>query len=156
MKIFSSFVITVFCICILSCQKKSDPPAPPTKTDHISASAWKYQRAGLDFDKNGTIEQDLPAGTVEACRADNLLSFRKDGTGTADEGATKCNAADMQSTTFNWSFADNEASLNISGNSFPLLNGNFKIITLTATDFSLSKETMFGGQNITVVVNFKH
>jgi hypothetical protein len=161
MKIFSSLVFLLITnVVFTSCDKESDPdPQTSPKADYISASPWKYENAGIDNDKNGTIDVALSVlvpGAVQACRTDNILTFKKDNTGITDEGTTKCNAADPQSTNFNWSFADNETNLNISNNTFPILNGKSRIVTLNETAFALSRDTTLGGTNVTLVVTLKH
>jgi len=161
MKFLSTILCAgVFSICLLSCNKKSDPQNQPTKTDHISASPWMYENAGIDNDKNGTI--DLSLSTIAptllpTCLTDNKISFSRNNSGTTDEGASKCNTADPQTTNFNWSFADNEANLTISNNVFALLNGKSKIVSLTATNFTLSKDTTIAPLgNVALVVSLKH
>ncbi|HUC79631.1 MAG TPA: lipocalin family protein [Flavisolibacter sp.] len=161
MKILPSLFCLVLFGALFSCKKKSDPEENlQVKTDYITASAWVYENAGIDNNRDGTIDlpiSSLAPGMIQACQADNRLTFRKDNTATADEGPTKCNSTDQQSTTFNWSFADNETNLTISNNVFSLLNGKSKIVTLNATSLSLSRDTAvapFG--NVTLVVILKH
>jgi hypothetical protein len=161
MKIFSSLLfVSALTLLMGSCKKETTNPTPAqTNTDHLTTSAWKHESSGVDTDKDGSINVPLATlgVTLPACRLDNLLTFKKDNTAMADEGATKCNDSDPQSTNFNWSFADNEKSLNISGNVFPELNGKFNIKTLTNTTLTLSKDTtvpILG--NVALVVNLKH
>jgi hypothetical protein len=97
---------------------------------------------------------------VQACILDNSATFASGGSGTTEEGATKCNPAAPSSTPFVWSFTNNESELYISG-SLLGLGGQFKIITLTDTRFSVAKDTAisFGGGiplNISLIVNLKH
>lgn len=153
MKILCCLQALAFFMLVVSCNKKSDPPS---KTENISAAAWTYDNAGVDGDKNGTIDFALTASSIPACRIDNSLTFKRDNSGTTDEGATKCNAADLQVSAFAWGFADNETNINVSGNVFPLLNGKFKILALTATNFSLTRDTVISSQNVAVIVNLKH
>jgi hypothetical protein len=143
----------------LSCQKDSDTNSGPSNTDNLTASTWKHESSGVDIDKNGTIDASLESLiTGIACRLDNQLTFKKDNTAITDEGGTKCNTADPQTTTFNWSFADNETALNVSGNVFTALNGKHKIRVLNSTTFSLSKDTTLPAPvgNVAIVVNLKH
>lgn len=163
MKIFSAgLCAAALLLAAESCSKKSDPePEQPLKTETISASAWTYQDAGVDLDRNGAIDPNgslaaIDPSLVPPCRTDNLLTFRKDNTGTVDEGTTKCNAADAAQTSFNWNFADGEANLLVSNNVFSLLNGKSKILSLTATSFSLTRDTVMGGFTVPVVVLLKH
>jgi hypothetical protein len=161
MKIFFALVsAALLSTLFVGCGKDEEPVIPePTKTDHISASAWTYENSGIDQDKNGTIDvplSTLAPGLIQTCRIDNSLTFKRDNTGTADEGGTKCNMADAQTTVYNWSFADNEANLNISNNVFALLNGKSKIVTLNATNFTLSRDTVILSTNVALVVTLKH
>ena len=161
MKNFSTLLgLLLSALLFTNCSKKSDPdPAPATKTDHLTSSAWKYDNAGIDLNKDGTIDQPLSSiapGVLQTCQTDNLLTFKKDNSGSVDEGATKCNPADNATTTFNWSFADNETNLNISNNVFAIMNGKSKIVSLTANNLALSRDTLFAGQNLALVVSLKH
>jgi hypothetical protein len=157
MKIFSSFLyLILFCVAFIGCDKKSDPaPTTPTKTDNISSGPWIYESGGVDQDKNGTIDiaGSLLFGT---CVLDNKISFKKDNTGLTDEGMAKCNTSDPQTAPFNWNFADAEANIVISNNSFSLLNGKFKVVSLTNSAFTLSKDSTIGTLSVSVLVNLKH
>jgi hypothetical protein len=156
MKIFSSLLLlTVMGFGVFACKKNTT--AAESKTDFLASGAWVHESSGVDVDKNGTIELSLEAGGVPKCRLDNVLTFQKNNTATADEGATKCNTADPQTTQFNWQFADNETALVFSGNVFTQLNGKFSIRTLSKTNLSLSKDTTVSGLgNVAVIVNLKH
>lgn len=162
MKIFSSLLLlTALSVLNWNCQKETTTPDPAkTNTEHITASPWTHEDSGIDTDKNGTIDIQLSLFgiTLPACRLDNMLTFKTGGTATADEGPTKCNTADPQSTNFNWSFADAEKSLVISGNVFTELNGKFAIRELTATNLTLSKDTTLPApfNNAAIVVKLKH
>ena len=151
MKIFPSILcltLTLFCI---RCQKKSDPTPTVTKSDHITASAWKLEDAGFDQDKNGSIELSAIA-SLPGCVVDNTISFKKDNTGITDEGATKCNTTDAQSTPFNWSFADAEENITVSNSVLAQINGKSKIVLLTATNMTLAKDTTVLGMSGWVVI----
>lgn len=160
MKIFLPLTCLLIVIGFGSCSKSSDPdPVPvPTKTDQISSGAWKYDTGGADIDRNGTIDFQGSA-ILPGCLLDNTASFKRDNTGIGDEGATKCNTTDPQSAPFNWNFADAEANLVVSNNIFTILNGKFKIVALSATNFSLTKDTVITAispQPIALIVNLKH
>lgn len=162
MKIFSAAVCFSAMLTVWSCSKKSDPqPTQPTKTDLISASAWAYQDGGIDANRDGAVDAGssfsvLLPSLVPPCRTDNTITFKKDNTGTVDEGATKCNSTDAQTTTFNWSFADNETNINVSNNVFALFNGKSKIYALSATQLSLTRDTVLGGTTYPILVVLKH
>ena len=143
------------------CGKDDDPPGP-TKTDHITSSAWKYESGGVDQDRNGTIDFTFAAtGVLEPCVLDNTGTFLANNTGTTDEGLTKCSPTIPQTSIFNWSFTNNETMINISGSGLLGIGGQFKIITLTPSVFSFSKDTLvtippFPTTTVSLIVNLKH
>ena len=141
----------------VSCNKGEDSKSGPTKTDLITKAAWKFEHAALDMNKDGQIDTDLPAGYVKACEKDNTLLFKKDGSGVADEGPSKCDQGDPQSTNFNWSFENGEQNLVFQQSIFTTIDGNVKILTLNDTRLELMKEVAIApGQNVNVIVRFKH
>lgn len=154
--------VTVLSVSSFRCSKDPEPTPPgPTKTDLISSSSWTYQDGGIDQNRDGAIDANssfsvlLPT-LVPSCRTDNTLIFKKDNTGTVDEGASKCNAADAQTSNFNWSFADNESAINVSNNIFALMNGKSKIYALTSTSLSLTRDTVLSGTTYPILVILKH
>jgi hypothetical protein len=144
----------------IACNDK-DEDLPPTKTELITKSSWKYESGGVDQDKNGTIDINFsltPLG--KPCILDNTATFTLGGTGVADEGATKCDPAAPQTSPFIWSFNSSATEIYISGGLFGL-GGQFKVVTLTDTRFSMAKDTsisLTGGipQNISLIVNLQH
>ena len=149
-------ILSIIAVAFFSCKKDdSDPPATTTKTTILAEQSWKFNNAGLDPNKDGTIDTDV-SGFVNACLKDNTVSFATNGSGTSDEGATKCNSADPQSIPFTWNFASNETLININGNAVAGKGGQYKIISLTNTAFSLSKDTLYQGISTTFIVNLKH
>ena len=129
-------------ILAVSCDNDDDDDTPSgsTKTQTLTQTTWKFESAGIDADKNGTMDQDI-SSQINACVKDNTVKFEANGTGTSDEGATKCPTSPTQTVPFTWAFASNETVLSISGNAVAGLGGQFKIITLTDTRLSLSKDT---------------
>ena len=155
MKIFLSVLLISF-VLLVACKKESDPePAAPTKTELMTASVWKVEDAGFDQDKNGSIEFSALA-LLPGCVIDNTISFKTNNTGLTDEGGTKCNIPDLQTTPFNWSFADNETNINISNSVLGQMNGKSKVVVLTATNMTLAKDTTVLGTAGWAVVKLKH
>jgi hypothetical protein len=159
------YILSTVCLCFLfACGKddNNDPPKPPapTKTEMITSSSWKYESGGVDQDKNGTVDITFAAtGLLQPCTLDNTAMFNSGGTGTTDEGLTKCNVNAPQTAPFAWTFANSENSLNIAG-SVVGLGGQFTIQALSATKLTLSKDTTisFGGSpaNIALIVSLQH
>jgi hypothetical protein len=158
MKIFSTVALSLVGLCLVSCQKETGGSAQ-TKVNLISSGPWVHESSGIDTDRNGSIDYTLAFAGVPVCRLDNTLTFKKDGTATADEGATKCDPSDATTTNFKWSFADNETNLVISDNVFSALNGKLKIKTLSSTNLTLTKDTTITTPftaSVTIIVNLKH
>lgn len=120
------FLGCLFSLAMLSCGKDNDEPSSKSKTELLTAQVWKISTVGLDIDKNGTVDFPYP---LEDCDKDDKFTFKTGGTGTADQGTLKCDAADPQTTDFTWAFKSNETILNVSiPNS--LLTGDMTIKTL--------------------------
>lgn len=147
-------IASVICLGFLSCEK-DDSNNTPTKTALITQSAWKYDDAGADLDKNGSIDFSFTS-QIPPCVTDNTLTLRTDGTGTVDEGATKCDASDPQTTAVTWSFANNETTLNLGGGGLLGISGQMKIVTLDQTNLTLSKDTTYQGTQVAFVLKLKH
>lgn len=109
---------------LYSCSKEDTKPL--TKTQLLSLANWKFKSAAA----NGTDVSSLLA----ACQKDNLMTFAAAGTGTVNEGPSKCNAGDPDNTTFSWTFANNETQINVSAPLFANGTNTLTILTLTETD----------------------
>ncbi len=149
--------ILTICVCFLflSCKKDSSDSTGASKTELITKSSWKYDDAGADLDKNGGI--DISATSqLQPCQTDNTLTLNSTGTGTVDEGATKCDAATPQSLPVTWNFSNNESSLVLGGGGLLGISGQFKIVTLTETALAFSKDTTYLGAPVSFLIKLKH
>lgn len=117
-----------------------------TKKYFITRSTWKFSNA-----KMGTTDV---SSLIQACQKDNILTFIAAGTGSIDEGATRCNPLDPQSTSFTWNFATGETQLFISSSLFTGGSNTFDIVTLTSTQMVIS-QTITGAPQ-PVAVTFIH
>ncbi len=152
------YSILLFCaaaVSIFSCKKDSSG-SEESKTELITQSSWKYDNAGGDLDKNGSIDTPLPSSLLQPCITDNFIVFQANGTATIDEGATKCDPLLTQTTAATWSFSNNETTLNLSGSGLVGLSGQFKILVLNSTQLHLSKDTTVTGIPLALVVQLKH
>ncbi len=124
------------------CNKNDNPPK--SDTDYIIQGSWKFDKAT----SNGS---DV-SGVIQACYKDNVLTFTANGNGTLDEGASKCNSGDPQSTNFTWNFTNNGSTLNVSSGIIVGQAGSFKILSLN--DSQMALEATISG--VTGQVYFKH
>lgn len=160
MKVLSLLSLLSTLLILGSCQKDdSTNTTTKTKTELITLKAWKYNDAKIDADNNGTGDQAIPAGVIEPCQTDNAITFTTNGSGTVDEGPTKCDATDPQSIPFTWSFTNNETTLNFSSPLFAGFGGDFKIISLTETELVISQLVSILPPplpSVTIIASFKH
>ncbi len=151
-------ILAIFSFAFFSCKKNdSDSGSNASKTTLLTQQSWKFNTAGIDPDKDGNINTDI-SGFISPCVKDNIVSFSSsNGAGSMDEGVDKCNSSDPQTTPFTWAFVNNETEINISGNVIAGKGGQYKIVALNATQFSLSKDTTITGFGATtILVNLKH
>jgi hypothetical protein len=140
---FISFAFVI----ITGCGKDKTPPAK-TKTELISQSSWKFSAA--------TVGGSDVSGFIQACQKDNTLVFVSAGTGTLDEGATKCNSGDPQTRPFTWSFMTNETVLHVSTVFFTGGSSDFTLVTLSETQLIISQNVTISGTSQNAVVTFIH
>jgi hypothetical protein len=153
-QVFAAAIALLAMISFTACKKGGG--GAKTKTELITQSSWKYDNASLDLDRNGTPDSPLPPGFLEPCDTDNTITFKSDGSGVADEGASKCDPAAPQSSPFTWTFKDNEQTIAFSNIDFAGLSGDVKVVTLNDTKLELHKEVNAGFAIVNVIVYLKH
>jgi hypothetical protein len=150
-----SFVFSlVLALAFLGCSKSSSSTGGNTNADsvNISKAPWKLNSSGFNLSGGATVT--IVDTTVKPCQKDNTYSFNANGSGTMDEGATKCSVSDPQTQPFTWSFSAKDTLLHIHSNT--ILNGDLNIYTLSATSFVVYKDTSFLSQPIRYVVIMQH
>jgi hypothetical protein len=118
-----------------SCKKDDDDPS---NTDKITGKNFVMTAWTIDppVDIGAGPFSDLFA-LLPACTKDDITVFNADGTMTLDEGASKCEQGDPQTTSGTWSFIDNETKLSTT------VDGNTQvmdIVELTENTLRLSYE----------------
>lgn len=135
-----------FFVLLAACKKSTNDKS---KSALLAQGTWKFDNAkvgGLDV-----------SGLLDACDKDNTVIFSSvTGTGTADEGPTKCDPSDPQSFGFSWSLTTNETVLYVTTPLFPGGSNNFTILSLTETEFVVSQDIDFSGTTQNTVITFKH
>jgi hypothetical protein len=141
---------------INSCSKKSSSSTGQTKTQLITASAWKFDTAGIDLNGDGTIDEALPGGVIPSCITDNTLTFSSDSTGVQNEGAIKCDSSAPQTSNFTWAFNSSQTSIVLPDSVFGSFSGTINITSLTATQLHLEQAVTDSGFTVNVAVYLKH
>jgi hypothetical protein len=142
------FAVLLVSVLIAGKCKKDEAPEP-TKTELITKASWKFNKALLAGGADITT-------LIPACQRDNVANFASNGTGTNDEGASKCQPSDPQTTNFTWNFQSNESILFVSTPLFTGGSSNFTLVSLTATELVLSQTITLMGSPQTVTVYFVH
>jgi hypothetical protein len=119
----------------------NDNSGDKEKIQLITSATWKYDTAAI-ADNNGNPVSALPSGIINACDKDNTITFKSDSTGVLNEGTTKCNSNDPQTTNFKWWFKENGTVLYTPDDIFgsPSFTGDFKVIELTSTRLRVTKQ----------------
>ena len=143
-KILGYFLLSTM---IISCGK-DDGSTKKSRTELLCQASWKFSAAtvgGVDVSNN-----------LQPCQKDNIVKFNTIGDGSLDEGASKCNSGDPQTTTMNWSFQSNETQLQVSTILFTGGSNLFNIVTLTESQLVVSQNITVGGTAQNAVVTFIH
>lgn len=136
--------------------KKNDSNGP-SKTELLTSSTWVFDKAGLDVNKDGFADTSVPPGYIGDCDKDNTLTFKTDGTGVLDEGASKCDPGNPQTSPFTWSFKNGETVLNFPSVILTGISGDVTIQKLTSTELDFIKEVNIGTPTtVNVIVEMKH
>jgi hypothetical protein len=84
------------------------------------------------------------------------MTFTANGSGTFDEGATKCNSGDPQTTNFTWNFTSNGSVLNVSAGIIAGQSGSFPVIALDDNKMVLEATITAPSGSVTGQAYFKH
>lgn len=140
MKKLLTLAVAAFSLSLVSCKKDDDP----TKKEMLTGKNWKVTA--------WTIDPALPVigsnfyNQLEACTKDDLTSFSADGKATFDEGATKCNVSDPQTTTGTWALSTDEKTLSVTSDGETT---SITIVSLSSSKFVGTFVQQEGGVNYT-------
>ena len=125
---------TVFCFTAFfftNCDKNETPaPPPPTKTELITKSSWKFSTALAG-------STDVSNAPQLACFKDNIITFSTNLTGNINEGTNICSPTTAGS--FTWNFASSETILHISTVLITGGSNDFTLVNLTETQLVVSQ-----------------
>lgn len=127
--VFASFIASV--LFLTACQKDNNLPVLKSKTELLTQNAWKFNTASV----GGTDA----SGYLQACQKDNVYIFGAAGTGTINEGVSKCDPNDPQNGSFDWSFVNSESMLNISTILFYGGSNDFSLVSLNEAQLVISQ-----------------
>lgn len=98
-------------ISMTSCEKDKDKP---DNTEVLTGGAWRVTALTSDpaFDWFGTPVTNIYA-QLPACLKDDNTVFKTNGTVNFDEGPSKCEPSDPQTTSGTWAFSTDEKVLSV-------------------------------------------
>jgi hypothetical protein len=132
--------------------KKDDDVVQPDKIGMLTSGTWALSGMTVNpaIDWFGEPTTDILA-KLPGCLKDDLTIFKANGTITYDEGASKCDPADPQTTQGTWTVNANQTVLTIvaDGETTP-----YDISTLTNDQFKAEYEVEEEGINYTFTVTF--
>jgi hypothetical protein len=115
--------------------------------DLLTETPWKYEKAGFDSNNDGIFDALDPR--IAGCEKDDTIVFRKDGTGTLEEGELKCKVPGPDSLPFFWSFQNNDSTIYFQ-------DQYYKVRALTNSRFEIYADQKFGGASTRYTIVFKH
>lgn len=121
-------LIALAAIIFTACKKNEDDntPASKTKTEMITTGSW----ITVDMLYNGASIWALS----DPCSKDDFMTFKTNGTVITDEGATKCDPSDPQTTTDNWSLSSDGKKITIDSEVADLTSLTNTDMVVTFTD----------------------
>ena len=149
----SLFSLMGVCVLLLASGcKKDDDEATPDKTKLLTGGSWQLTAMTADpaIDWFGTPVTNVYA-QLPACIKDDLTIFKTNGTVNYDEGPSKCNPNDPQTTTGTWAFNTNETILSITTDGE---TESWDISTLTGETFSAVYQIVQEGVTYSFTVTF--
>ena len=115
-KITSALLVLGLGITIVSCKKETPTPTPipaPTKTELLTGGNWMLTSYVMD-----NVEY---YDQIASCQQDNLTIFNTNNTVTIDEGPTKCDPIDPQTSDGGaWSFNPTETLITLNSSEYEL------------------------------------
>lgn len=154
------FVLTLSLTVVLSSCKKDKDVAPQTRTELLTNSNWKMTASTVSpevpiYNDEGNIigMSGDEYAQMEPCFKDDFTKFSTDYTVIFDEGATKCDASDPQTTSGTWAFKTNETILTVSEDGFTM---DLKILEITQSTLKLQYSDTYDTETYTYTITFSH
>lgn len=137
------------CLALFTACKKDDKKTTSTTFTTIADKKWQlsaqtYVYMGTSFDGYSALA---------TCQKDNLWTMKSDKTNEIDEGDSKCNASDPQTSVMGtWELRSGDKELYVkgltSGASVGVTELTFSILEASATTLKLQYTTTVGGPTI--------
>jgi len=132
--LFTALILSSF---FVGCKKKEDKPATAqTKTQLLTANNWVL--TAIMSSTLGETDKDL-FRILPNCIKDDFSKYNSNFTLIYDDGATKCNPSDPQTTNDVWSFNSDETILTVSGDPKKIETLNATVLIFSYSDVNDGK-----------------
>lgn len=144
---------------VASCQKSGENSSnsSKSKTQLLTQKTWKIVahtvNPPVDINGDGTADSDVYATVYESCNKDDIYTFKSDGSGMVDEGPTKCDDTDPQSTAIQWLFKSNETVIQIKQG---IVSLDFNLVELSESTLKVSYIQSNGTVTVTQTITYAH
>jgi hypothetical protein len=108
----NTLIITIlasFFVIFFSCKKEKEV-IPPTKTELLVGHNWQV-KAAIVTPAFPIIGEDYFGNFLQNCQKDDFLTFYTDNNAVRNEGGSKCNTGDAQTTSATWAWQGGETQL---------------------------------------------
>lgn len=131
---------------------KDDDEATPDKTKLLTGGSWQMSTLTVDpaIDWFGVPVTNV-FSQLPTCAKDDLTIFKTDGTVTYDEGASKCEPTDPQTTSGTWMFNTTQTVLTITSDGD---TESWDVSTLSDSSFKADYKVTQDGVTYTFSVTF--
>ncbi len=137
---------------LFSCGKDKDKDSGKAKIQLLTTGNWKVtswtSNPAMDWDYDGDTETDMMV-LFENCQLDDYVTFKADGTGENNDGSSRCDPTDPQTSPFEWALMENDSKIEIDGD-------EYEIVELTSSVFKVKQNIMMGNTSVAAVMTFTH
>ncbi len=121
-------------VVVLAASCKKDNNDNKSRKDHLTSGNW-FIRGSLTTISAAGVDSTFDSfKDMEACEKDDFMTFNASGAFTIDEGATKCDPEDPQTTSGTWAFIENDTKLVITQDN---MSDTSKVVELNGNTLKL-------------------
>lgn len=160
MKLSFRFLLTATLALVMMASMSACKKDSKSKTELLTSNSWKAKAAiinpAIDLFGTGQLTTDLYANTFfyPACTKDDFMTFKDNGQVVTDEGPTKCDAADAQTTTQNWTLNSDDTVITISN-----LDGtepvSVNVVTISKSELKISESESINNSVYTFTTTYE-
>ena len=139
----------------IACDKTSTDPSGRLRI--LESGKWQFTASFSTVKVGDSTEIVDLLATLPDCTKDNYFIFQSDGTLIVDEGATKCNDSDPQTTTSGtWQLMNGATQLQFTDEVFGFGNVTANISQIDNSILQISYATRYNGDSATTITAYSH